>query len=77
MTPQRPQRVRKPKVIWEAVEDTKLSTAKKAVEKAPRTIRKQPSNLSPLNLFHHLSSALFPYTRHRLKYAKNWPAYVL
>jgi hypothetical protein len=51
MTPQRPQRVRKPKVIWQAVEDTKLSTAEKAVEKAPRTNKKtaiEPILLEPL-----------------------------
>src|SRR5450755_3098624 len=51
MTPQRSQRVRKPKVIWEAVEDTKLSTTKKAVKKALRTNKKtaiKPILLEPL-----------------------------
>jgi len=41
MISQRPRRIRKPKVIWEAVEDPTPRGRKTAIEKAPRTIEKE------------------------------------
>jgi len=41
MDSQRPQRVRKSKVIWEAIEDTTRCSRKKAIQKAPRTTKKE------------------------------------
>jgi len=41
MDSQRPQRVRKPRVIWEAAEDTTPRGKKKAIEKAPRITERE------------------------------------
>ena len=41
MDSQRPQRVRKPRVIWEAAEDTTARGRKRAIQKASRTTKKE------------------------------------
>jgi hypothetical protein len=51
MSSHRPQRTRRPKIIWEAAGDSTLRSAEKAVQKAPRTNKREalvPVALEPL-----------------------------
>ena len=50
MISERPQRVRKPRVIWEAVEDPKLYSQKTPIRKARRTVKKEALEPIPIEL---------------------------
>jgi hypothetical protein len=76
MISQRPQRIRKPKVIWEAADDSRDHSASKTAPKALRTAKQRALTPTPVESLPIVPASLLP-TLHSLNFGKSKASYYL